>query len=536
MQSRRPDSRRRATAPQPDRSLDRAPRSAPTGARQIPPREALRFLRFLATLAASIAVAPTPVPLSGADGAQSGPEILQTAQARYIERVAEIDDYTVVQEVGGTPATVHYEKRTVDGFLVFVPVSMFTVLQERIDAQKMSFLEGAVKAGLQSLLSEVSHASYGQMGNLLSALTDVGSSVLGSPSDISGSPVENVREVLARGAAQAGLKQAAEQLASAGAGQIGTLAGSLAGLGDGSILGQLGKIALGQAKNLAMKSLTAGAGAPLAGMAGLAPGAASGIGPGALGGAAGAGLGPQAMGALAKAGLSALTGGLTAMVTSAMMPDIGRIDEAAGRLAGPDVHDLMRRIGQNVRVAGSTVIEGHAAWTLEVTDLAALRLPDADEFTPSRVALEIDKSEYVLRRATVAGEVQADGKRVPVTMETRLEDYREVDGLLHPFRSATVIRGIDQTMSEADRKAMTGMPAEIEAKLKEAQASLAKLPPEQRKMAEQALAQQMPQFAQMMTRMAAMAEPELVDATVVVREVVVNRGRPEALQMWPPTR
>jgi hypothetical protein len=90
--------------------------------------------------------------------------------------------------------------------------------------------------------------------------------------------------------------------------------------------------------------------------------------------------------------------------------------------------------------------------------------------------------------------------------------------------------------SEADRKAMTGMPAAIDATLKQVQASLAKLPPDQRKMAEQALAQQMPQFAQMMTRMAAMAEPELMDATVVVRDLVVNRGRPEALQMWAPAR
>jgi hypothetical protein len=354
--------------------------------------------------------------------------------------------------------------------------------------------------------------------------------MLADPSRVGESPLEAVRDVFVQGAGKAGFQAVSQHIGGAAAGQLGTLAGNLTDLGDGSILGQLGKIALGEAKSLVLKSLTAGAGAPLASMAGLGAGSAGGLG-GAAGVGAGA-FGPQAMGALAKAGLSALTGGLTAVATSAMMPDLNRIDEASSRLAGPDIHDLMRRIGQNVRVTGANAIDGQATWRLEVVDIAALRLPDADEFTPSHVALEIDQSRYVLRRAVVAGDVEADGKRVPVTMETRLEDYREIEGLLHPFRSATVIRGMDQTMSAADRKAMTEMPAEIEAKLKQVQAQLATLPPEQRAMAEQALAQQIPQFAQMMTRTAAIAEPELMDATVVVRDLVVNQGRPEALRVW----
>src|SRR5690606_5531631 len=124
----------------------------------------------LTTLLACVVVVSTPAL------AQSGAEILQTANARYLERVAAIADYTVVQEVGGTAATVHHEKRIVDGFPVFVPVSTFTLLQERIDAQKMSFLEGALQAGLQSLITELSNTSYAQMGELLNTLTEVGRS------------------------------------------------------------------------------------------------------------------------------------------------------------------------------------------------------------------------------------------------------------------------------------------------------------------------------------------------------------------------
>jgi DNA-binding protein H-NS len=57
------------------------------------------------------------------------------------------------------------------------------------------------------------------------------------------------------------------------------------------------------------------------------------------------------------------------------------------------------------------------------------------------------------------------------------------------------------------------MPAAIAAKMKQAQAQVATLPPEQRAVAEQMLAQQMPQLAQMMTQAAATAAPELFDAT-----------------------
>ena len=460
---------------------------------------------------------------------QTGPEILRAVEARYAERVSAIQNYTVEQEVMGTPATVYYEKRVADGRPRFVPVSMFTVLQERLDAQRQSFLEGAAKAGLQSLLSEVSGASYGQMGSLVRALTDVGQTMLESPPGSGHPPLETVRKVFVQGAARAGFEDVSRHIDGAAAGQVETLAASLAGLGDGSVLGQLGKIALGEAKNLVVKSLTAAAGAPLGSITGgLMPGSAL----GGVGGAAPGAVGPQALGVLAKAGMSALMGGVNAVVVSAMIPDLDQLDQAAGRMAGPDLYDLVELIGDNVRVAGPGSVDGHATWTLAVPDVSALRLPDADEFSPSAMTLHVDQALHVLRGGTIAGVVVADGQRTPVSLETRLEDYREVDGLLHPFRVVTIVRGVDQTLSEEERAQAAQMPAEIAAKMKQVEAQLAKLPPEQRAMAEQMLAQQMPQLAQMMTQAAATAAPELFDATVSVRSLVVNQGRPEALQVW----
>jgi hypothetical protein len=251
-----------------------------------------------------------------------------------------------------------------------------------------------------------------------------------------------------------------------------------------------------------------------------------------VGGAAAGAAGPQALGVLAKAGMSALMGGVNAVMTSLMMPDFDHMDQAAGRMAGPDLYDLVTMIGDHARVAGSGTVDGHATWTLTVPDVSALRFPDAGEFTPSAVTLHVDQTLHVLRGGTIAGEVAVDGKRVPVTLETRLEDYREVAGLLHAFRVVTVVRGVDQTLSEKERAQAAKMPAEIAAKMKQVQAQLATLPPEQRAMAEQMLAQQMPQLAQMMTQAAATAAPELFDATVTVRSLVVNQGRPEALQIW----
>lgn len=74
----------------------------------------------------SLAAVLLAVLLSGPATAQTGEEIMQRAVEAYEERVADIEDYTITQQVdvmGQAPVTNRFEKRTRDGRPVFVPAS-----------------------------------------------------------------------------------------------------------------------------------------------------------------------------------------------------------------------------------------------------------------------------------------------------------------------------------------------------------------------------------------------------------------------------
>jgi hypothetical protein len=231
--------------------------------------------------------------------------------------------------------------------------------------------------------------------------------------------------------------------------------------------------------------------------------------------------------ALANAGTAALMGGLRTMVAQAMLPDVSEMDRASAAASGPDVPELMRLIGDNVRVAGTGMVDGSETWTLEVIDPSRLPLPRAEGFTPERVVLRIDRDTYVLRGSLISGQMPADGRIVPVSVETTLEDYREAGGLLYPFRTVTIVRGVAETLTAEERDGLAELPADLDARRRRVRDQLDRMPPEQREMAERMLAQQLPQLEQMLHRARGTAggEPIAVD----VKELVVNRGRPESL-------
>ena len=496
----------------------------------------IRTPHLMCTLILGTFALPSPA------AAQSGPPIVQEALARYADRVANVNEYTLVQEINGTRATAHFEKRVVDGRTTFVSISAFTVIQEALDQQRAGILRAMllVNLGGASVKPELSSASYGQLRNFLGAAGEIGSSVLGG--GIEGAPRDAVRDVLVRAAARTGFKQVAGALGGATGGQMDQLAGSLAGLGEQSILGQLGKIALGKLKSLALEKVAGALGGPLASAAtGMLGGGGMKGFANRLGGAGrpGGAMAPQAAGGLAQAGLSALMGGVGVLALDAIMPDLDELDLPTERLRGPDVYELLRVAGPNLRVTGSEKIGGNDTWVLEVADLNGLDLPDAKEFEPTGITLRLDKALYVVRQATVSGDLKMKGKTIPLSMETRLEDYREVDGLLYPFRTVSLIQGMQATVTNKERAELAQLRPMIEQQMKGLDKQLAQMPPEQRAMFEQLMSQRLPQVQQSLQQLEAMAAPEPTEIIVDVVELRVNQGRPEslrAIQLRPPSR
>ncbi|MFV1987870.1 MAG: hypothetical protein ACC682_11365 [Gemmatimonadota bacterium] len=474
--------------------------------------------------------------------AQSGPEIAREALARYSDRVANVNEYTLVQEINGTRATAHFEKRVVDGNTTFVSISAFTVIQEALDKQRTGILLAMVQANLggASLEPELSSAPYGQLKNFLGAAGEISSSVLGGGLDggVAGAlgseaPLDAVRDILVRAAVRTGLEQVAGALGGSTEGQMAQLAGALAGLGDESILGQLGKIALGELKSVALEKLAGALGGPLAstatsllsggGLEGLADKFGSAGRPGSA-------MAPQAAGGLAQAGLSALMGGAGMLALDAIMPDLDELDLPTDRMRGPDAYEVLRVAGPSLRVTGSEKIDGNDTWVLEVVDLAGLDLPEAEEFDPTGITLRLDKAQYVVRRTVVSGDLEMEGETIPISMETRLEDYREVDGLLYPFRTVSLIRGMQAAITDEERAEFEQLLPVLQEQMKEMEKQLAQIPPEQRAMVEQLMQQRMPQQEQSFKQLEAMVAAEPTEIVVEVVELRVNQGRPESLR------
>lgn len=179
--------------------------------------------------------------------------------------------------------------------------------------------------------------------------------------------------------------------------------------------------------------------------------------------------------------------------------------------------DMLVRLSERARLTGTETVDGRTVWVLEADDVSGLGFGDG-EFTPTGVTLHLDQEMYVPLRMEMTGTMAVEGESHEVTMITRLEDYREVEGLLHPFRTTITIQGMADAMPAADR-------AEMQQQMEELRKQLEEMPPEQRRMMEEQM-KNMPQMRQMMEQMEAAAAGEDVEMTVEVEEIRVNEGPP----------
>lgn len=180
------------------------------------------------------------------------------------------------------------------------------------------------------------------------------------------------------------------------------------------------------------------------------------------------------------------------------------------------------RQADRFRVAGTETVDGHPSWILEADDPASVDL-GVDGFTPSAIAFRVDRDEYVIRAIHVEGELDADGERRPVSYDVRLGDYRDVEGMLHPFRMVMTFEGMNDSMSAEERAEMAAQMEEAKRRMAEMEEQLARMPAAQRKMVEEQM-KRMGGADGMQRQMEALAAGKV---EVIVKEVRVNEGPPE---------
>lgn len=168
---------------------------------------------------------------------------------------------------------------------------------------------------------------------------------------------------------------------------------------------------------------------------------------------------------------------------------------------------------------GMEDVDGRRTHVVTATDLEGTsfhqQLADDDgELRVERITLWVDDEEHLLRRMRMEGTAAIEGGDPgPVTVTADLRDYREVEGMLHPFRTEISLEGFGEQISDEQRE-------EIRQSLEEARQQMREMPESQREMMERMMGDQLEQMEEMLLSGS-------MDVTMTVEELRVNEGPPD---------
>ena len=175
---------------------------------------------------------------------------------------------------------------------------------------------------------------------------------------------------------------------------------------------------------------------------------------------------------------------------------------------------------ERVRLAGTDEVDGRRVHVLVIDDFSSLDLPSLPgqptghhDFRPRSLLLFLDE-DHLIRKVEIEAEVvRDDGSSTPVHIGLFMEDYREVNGYLHPFRTRTVTKGMLEAV-DVDQD-------ELRLRLEELKSQLESMPEDQRAVLEGILG---PQIRQLQTMLSS-AEGDM-ELTITVTDLQVNTGPP----------
>ena len=194
----------------------------------------------------------------------------------------------------------------------------------------------------------------------------------------------------------------------------------------------------------------------------------------------------------------------------------GREDASSGGMS--NFYRMYPKIAERAELEGTESVDGEQCHVLAISDFSGLDLDeqmemgDRGDFVPKTGLLYVDTDDHLIRKMELGGEITRDGQTSPMTAVTVLSDYREVEGMLHPFQLHITATGLAAGMSEKEMEEARRGLAEMEKNLEGMDAT-------QRAMVERMMGGQMEKLRKML-------ESGQFEITVVTKEVRVN----EALQ------
>ncbi|MCZ6824162.1 MAG: hypothetical protein O7E50_00570 [Gemmatimonadetes bacterium] len=189
--------------------------------------------------------------------------------------------------------------------------------------------------------------------------------------------------------------------------------------------------------------------------------------------------------------------------------------EGASSAGMSTFYSMYPKIAERAELEGKALVDGEQCHVV-VVDLSGLDLDqemamgDRGDFIPRKGKLYVDTDDHLIRKMEMEGEITADGKTRPMTAVTVLSDYREVEGMLHPFQVHITATGLSAGMSEEDAE-------EARKGLEEMERNLEGMDASQRAMVERMMGGQMEKLRKML-------ETGQFEITTITKEVRVNES------------
>ncbi len=192
-------------------------------------------------------------------------------------------------------------------------------------------------------------------------------------------------------------------------------------------------------------------------------------------------------------------------------------DDAAG---WERLYQLIPELTRRAEYVGRSETHGFPVHVIEVRGLQELEfspIPDSDEadFVPEKMLLHVDADRWIVRWAELTGTVTTRGGQHDFTATTDLTDYRDIEGLVHPFLITVRVIGLAEAMGVAD----TDM-AQLRAQIEEMKKQMEQMPEAQRRMMEQMLEQRLAGFEDMLEG----GGEGAMTVEIRVKELRVNSG------------
>jgi hypothetical protein len=180
-----------------------------------------------------------------------------------------------------------------------------------------------------------------------------------------------------------------------------------------------------------------------------------------------------------------------------------------------DLYSELPRLADHATYEGRETVDGQATHVITMDNLEDVRfgrgmVPQNADFKPKRATVYVDTKLAVPRRMILEGQMRMQDRNADVTATVDLLDYRDVQGMLHPFHTVMQIEGIGQAMDPEQRK-----------QYEEMKKQLAEMPESQRQMVEKMMKGRLEQMEKMM------GDDGTMNVEMIVQELQVNQGAPK---------